>query len=527
MKLTEKTIIQGLKKRVNLSGNKVACIFDDIQYTWCELDLLSDLAAEKIANYGVKKGEHVGLLGINTMEWLVCYYAIHKIGAVAVLLNYGYLETELKNVMEYADVAYLAFGESKTNNDYAVSVGHMQQTLPQLKASFDMNTLVSQCLKEYKDRGTCQKADWPLPDTNAQDTAVIIFTSGTTLKPKGVLLSHGQLMTTMGYVTDKMGWQENDRLLLALPMYHGSGGNTGILASLHCGMSMVIMRYYRSVPVMQVIEKYHCTVFNAVPSMLLLMIKNPEFKKYDLSFLRTGIISGSTISDNQYQRIAKAFKQMQLVPAYGMTEGSTLSTICDVDESENIKMNSAGRPLENVKIRIWNCQKSEEAAPGEVGEIQICGETVMQGYYHMPEKTMASMMEHQWFRTGDAGYMDTKGYLYFKNRITEMIIRGGENISPLEIEQAIRRFDEKIDDVKVVGIPDLVMQEEVAALVTMREGSIDVPGLKHYLKEHLALFKVPKYVYQIEAFPMTGSGKIDLKKTRAIAEQRAGEERKK
>ena len=129
------------------------------------------------------------------------------------------------------------------------------------------------------------------------------------------------------------------------------------------------------------------------------MIKNPEFKKYDLSSLRTGIISGSTISDNQYQRIAKAFKQMQLVPAYGMTEGSTLSTICDVDESENIKMNSAGRPLENVKIRIWNCQKSEEAAPGEVGEIQICGETVMQGYYHMPEKTMASMMEHQWFRT--------------------------------------------------------------------------------------------------------------------------------
>ena len=243
--------------------------------------------------------------------------------------------------------------------------------------------------------------------------------------------------------------------------------------------------------------------------------------------MRTGIISGSTISDNQYQRIAKAFKQMQLVPAYGMTEGSTLSTICDVDESENIKMDSAGRPLENVKIRIWNCQKSEEAAPGEVGEIQICGETVMQGYYHMPEKTMASMMEHQWFRTGDAGYIDTKGYLYFKNRITEMIIRGGENISPLEIEQAIRRFDEKIDDVKVVGIPDLVMQEEVAALVTMREGSIDVPGLKHYLKEHLALFKVPKYVYQIEAFPMTGSGKIDLKKTRAIAEQRAGEERKK
>lgn len=158
MKLTEKTIIQGLKKRVNLSGNKVACIFDDIQYTWCELDLLSDLAAEKIANYGVKKGEHVGLLGINTMEWLVCYYAIHKIGAVAVLLNYGYLETELKNVMEYADVAYLAFGESKTNNDYAVSAGHMQQTLPQLKASFDMNTLVSQCLKEYKDRGNMSKS---------------------------------------------------------------------------------------------------------------------------------------------------------------------------------------------------------------------------------------------------------------------------------------------------------------------------------------------------------------------------------
>ena len=522
MRLTEKTIIRGLKKRVNLSGNKTACIFDDDVYTWRELDQISDAAAGKLVDIGVKKGDHVGILGVNTIEWLVCYYAIHKIGAIAVLLNYGYLEKELRDVVDYADVAYLAFGESKAGSDYGDVVRHVRENLPKLKVYFDMDEVITPCVRAVKEHRTISLS-FPLPDTHENDTAVIIFTSGTTLRPKGVMLSNRQIMETMGEVADSMEWNENDRLLLVLPMYHGSGGNTGILVSLHSGMTLVLMRYYRSVPVMRMIEKYKCTVFNSVPSMLLLMMKNPKFGQYDLSSLKSGIISGSTISAEQYQKIASAFGMKKLIPAYGMTEASTLSTICKIDDADEIKIDSAGKPLENVELRIWNCQQASESMVGEIGEIQIRGETVMQGYYKMPEKTKASMMEGGWFRTGDAGYMDKNGYLHFRNRITEMIVRGGENISPAEIENCIRNFDEKIENVKVVGIADAVMQEEVAALVTMTEGNIDEQGLIEYLKERLALFKVPKYVFQIKEFPMTGSGKIDLKQTRAIAEKFADE----
>ena len=519
MKLTEKTIIQGLKKRVSLSGERIACIFDDVEYTWYELDRISDLAAGELVDIGVKKGDHVGLLGVNTIEWLVCYYAIHKIGAIAVLLNYGYLEKELKDVIDYSDVAYLAFGESKNGSDYGEVITHIREELPKLKAYFDMKEMLKLCIEKVKDNSSIIQASFQIPDTNEKDTAVIIFTSGTTLRPKGVMLSHGQIMEAMGYVAESMEWDENDRLLLALPMYHGSGGNTGILVSLHSGMTMVLMRYYRSVPVMQMIEKYQCTVFNSVPSMLLLMIKNPEFNRYDLSSLESGIISGSTISGEQYQKIVKTLGIKKLIPAYGMTEASTLSTMCRLDDTDETKMDSAGKTIGNVEMRIWNCREEAKAEEGQIGEIQIRGTSVMQGYYNMPEKTKESMMDGGWFRTGDAGYLDKNGNLHFRNRITEMIVRGGENISPAEIENCIRNFDKKIDNVKVVGIADAVMQEEVAALVTMTEGNIDKQGLIAYLKERLALFKVPKYVYQIEAFPMTGSSKIDLKKTRAIAEK--------
>lgn len=522
MKLTEKTIIQGLKKRVSLSENRTACIFDDVTYTWRELDQISDAAAGKLVDIGVKKGDHVGLLGVNTIEWLVCYYAIHKIGAIAVLLNYGYLEKELRDVVDYSDVAYLALGESKTGSDYEDAIRHVRENLPKLKVYFDMNDVMTPCIEAVKEDRTIPLS-FPLPDTHENDTAVIIFTSGTTLRPKGVMLSNGQVMETMGEVADSMKWNEDDRLLLALPMYHGSGGNTGILVSLHSGMSLVLMRYYRSVPVMRMIEKYKCTVFNSVPSMLLLMMKNPKFGKYDLSSLKSGIISGSTLSDEQYQAIVSAFNMDRFIPAYGMTEASTLSTICKINDADDVKMDSAGKPLKNVELRIWNCQQASESAVGQIGEIQIRGETVMQGYYKMPEKTKASMMDGGWFRTGDAGYMDQNGYLHFRNRITEMIVRGGENISPAEIENCIRNFDEKIENVKVVGIADIVMQEEVAALVTMSEGNIDEQGLIEYLKERLAQFKIPKYVFQIKEFPMTGSGKIDLKKIRSIAEKLADE----
>lgn len=525
MKLTGRTIPEILRERAKKNPEEIAYIFDGREYTFAQCDKITDYLAGKLFEKGIRSGTHVGIWGVNTIEWVFHYFAVLKLGAVGVLINYSYKAHELKNILSYADVEYLIYGEAKGELDYAKILESIFPKLPILKEYFSMDSLIS------GDRETerilsgkqTEPEEWEKNVPKEKDVAVIIFTSGTTCQPKGVLLCHGQLVSAMNCVVDKMKWGREDRLLLPLPLFHGSGANCGLLVSILAGMSIVLMRYYSSVSAMELIEKYHCTVFNAVPSMLLLMIKNKHFKEYDLSSIRSGTIAGSAISEENYRKVCEMFNTDKLLLAYGMTETSSLNTLTKYDEDLGERLDNVGNPFEGVEIRIWNCKEKKEARPGETGEIQIRGDCVMLGYYGMEEKTKEKMLPGGWFCTGDAGFLDTKGKLHFKTRLSEMIVRGGENISPPEIECCLELFDERISAVKVIGVEAPVIQEEVVAFIKADALTIKEKEIKAFVKERLADFKVPEYVYQLEEFPMTGSGKIDTGALKEIAKQKIKE----
>lgn len=513
MIVLEKTIPGGLKKRAEISGDKIAYIYNDMEYTWSECDRITDMLAMTLRKRGIKKGTHVGIWGVNSIEWIFHYFAVLKTGAIAVLLNYSYKEKEIKKIVRSSDVEFLFVGETKGISDCKEAMENIKSGSPELKAVYSMEEMLKISQEESDENTGCHSEN----KAGSEDTAVIIFTSGTTKEPKGVMLGHGQIMAAMASVGKQMEWKEEDRQLLVLPLFHGSGINCGITAGLEAGLTTVLLKYYQSVPSMEAIQKYKCNIFNTVPSMLLVMMRNTHFNEYDLSSLESGILSGSTVGAENYKKIIERFHFKKLRCAYGMTETSTLNTLVTDDATLEEKIHSAGRPFPGMELRIWCCSKGITAPKGEVGEIQIKGDCVMQGYYKLPEVTKEQMLPGGWFRTGDAGYMDEKGNLYFKSRLSQMIVRGGENISPLEIEECIEESNENIASVKVVGTPDPVVQEQVVALVQTEERFFDEEAIISYVKDHLADFKVPSYVFRVDNFEMTKTGKVNVKAARELA----------
>lgn len=524
MMLLAKTIPEALRKRVEISRNKEAYICDGVSHTWEECEQITEKLACLLQKKGIKKGTHVGLWGVNSTEWVLHYFAVLKIGAVAVLLNYSYKEQEIREVLSSSDVEFLLLGKPKGTLSYQNIASRVQRKLPELKQVFFMKKMLEEIKKlEVREYEKNEKRMQVLPS----DTAVIIFTSGTTSRPKGVMLGHGQIMETMTCVCKEMRWKEGERQLLALPMFHGSGVNCGVVLGMIAGLTSIVLKYYQSVEAMRAIEKYKCTIFNAVPSMFLMMLKNIHFGEYDISSLQSGILSGSAISTRSYKKITETLHLKRLRCAYGMTETSTLNTLVREDSSDYEKIYSVGKPFLGTKIRIWNCKEEKPVAEKKTGEIQIKGNCIMKGYYSKNGISEGQMLPGGWFRTGDAGYIDENGNLYFKSRLGQMIVRGGENISPAEIEECIEQCDEHIVSVKVVGVDDPIVQEEIVALVEEKEQFFDEKKLRKYAKKNLADFKTPKFIFRVEGFAMTKTGKIDVRAAKNLAEELVKKEREK
>ncbi len=531
MIVQERTIPAALRRRTELSGNHIAIVFDNVLYTWNEVDQITDLAADMLHELGVKKGTHVGIMGLNTIEWVISYLAVMKLGAIGVLINHSYQEEELIYALKYADVEVFIAGICKKQIDAKEIAERRKEDLPMLRLCMNMEKSVDGLILSVKDRsieinGKEMKKYHPTQENvvHEDDDAMIIFTSGTTSRPKGVVQSHGAVVRAMGSVANRMRWTDQDRIVMPLPLFHGSGINCGLMVTILSGMSMVLQRSFHSVEVMEAIQEYRCTVFNAVPSMMLLMIRNPHFEEYELGTLRSGLLSGSTITDESYSKICGALHAEHLLPAYGMTETTTLNTIAEYDSTFEERVGSAGTILEDMELRIWDPEKQTEQDTGKIGEIQLRGYCITKGYYNMAERTEEAMLPCGWFKTGDAGYLDEKGALHFVSRYSQMIIRGGENISPLEIEQCIEEFDESIAAVKVLGVSDPIMQEEPVALIQLQSGNLDKEKLVEYMKSKLACFKVPRYIFVVDDFAMTSSGKIDMKEAQKIALERIKEE---
>lgn len=517
MELINKTICECLKEQVSKTPNKVALEYEDEMFSWKDLDLLSDRVAIVARRMGIKKGSHVGIWSVNTPNWIFTFFALTKLGAIPILINACYKEMELSRVLEYADVEFLCYGDenrdvkckdilekvsSKIFLDYkkCIEIGKSTNGIWKgIKA--DYNDISKEELDDF---------NFETKEISTYDTAAILFTSGTSKTPKGVMLSHYNLVNNSMEIASNMRWTSQDEMCVAVPLYHCFGVTASLLVAVHTGCTIHLLKYYRTIDVLKKIDKYKCTILNGVPSMFLAMMHNEKFKEYNLSCIKSGIIAGSNCSPIEYLKICKTFKFYHLQPSYGQTEASPCITISNYDDSVEVKSQTAGEKIQNIMLRIFDKDTNRELQTGETGEIQTSGYHVMQGYYKMPNETKEVLSENGWLLTGDLGYLDGMGYLHVTGRKTEMIIRGGENISPEEIEGCICGFP-NIKNIKVVGIKADVLQEDIVACIVSIDGkTIDVQKLRDFIKGKLSNYKVPKYILQFKSLHYNASGKVIL-----------------
>lgn len=456
-----------------------------------------------------------------------------KLGAVPVLFNTSCTALELEQLIIQTDVKFVYYGKGYKKINY-------QDIVEELSGK------MAHFVRKWSYIGPTVDGKWFFPDVfsdpngmekgrrersramirvcsekvDCQDMAAILFTSGTTSAPKGVVLSHYNLVNSSLETSVHMKWEERDCMLIAVSMFHCFGITSSLLSSIHAGFSMCVIPYYRTMTVFETVEKYRCTLMNGVPSMFLAMCANPSRNQYDLTSLRRGIIAGSPLSPQEYMWIRHEIPGLKLHSSYGQTETSPCVSIGDVGDTDWDNANTAGRVIENCQVKIVPIQSGGAVSEKGDGEICVKGYNVMQGYYKNPEETAKVLGTDGWLHTGDIGRLDERNFLYVTGRIKEMIIRGGENISPREIEEEIRRYP-GIQNVKVIGLPAPVLQEMVVACIIVREGeTVEEEKLVQFLRERLASYKIPSHVLQMDRFPVLESGKIGLKEIKKFAEEK-------
>lgn len=526
MSLFYETIVQALKHRVSLTPDGIALSEDGISYSWNDVDRVSDRVAQQLHNKGIGKGSNAGLWGVNSPYWVFIFFGLCKAGAVPVLINICFQEKELATVLKNTDIDILLYGKAAKGTHYKSIIDKLDISLfPELKIimPFEPNLETDEipCPLRYFDAGI--ETDKALiaelsNKVKPEDCAVILYTSGTTAAPKGVMLSHISLTNNAFAHVKEMCWNDSDKICLCVPLMHCFGITACLLAAVYSGASLEIISYYKSEKVLAAIQEKSCTVLNGVPSMFLALIHNENFKKYRITGLKSGIIAGSHIGKKEYEQISRELNIDKLQIAYGQTETSPCVSIMPYDETEN-KASSCGKPIENVEVKILYSDVHEEesyASSCPHGEILVKGYNVMMGYYNMPELTQKCFTDDGWLKTGDIGYIDDKGYLHITGRIKDIIIRGGENISPQEIENCISELN-GITAVKVIGLPEKVIQEKIVACICTDNADISEISVQNHVASRLAKYKVPEQVLFFASFPFTSNGKVNKKKLKEAA----------
>lgn len=509
MEYKGKSLQELLERNARDYSDKVAYVYQGESFTWQQVKEDVDLAATTLLSSGVVRGDHVGILGVNSYRWIIGMFACVEIGAVGILANCEYHVDELLHFLSYGKVSTLLYSNAKHGRSYEDDLAQIASECPLLQKKIHFSEL----LASSKDEEALAKAK---AAATLEDTAYVIFTSGTTKRPKGVQLSQGGVLRMARTIADRLELTEQDRQVVAVPLFHGSGANACIMPGVQAAATSVILEGYSSVGVMKAIEQYRCTVYNAVPQTLLLMLNNNDFGRYDLSSLRCGIWAGSAVTEENYERLKKEFGFFNFVLAYGQTEATTLSTMTELHGETALGFAMCGKPLPDVELRIWDEANGCCAPVGGEGEIQINGYTKMQGYLDMPEENAKKYTADGWMRTGDKGRLTPSGDLEFLGRMDDMIIRGGENISPAEIESTICRYSPDVLQVKVLGVDSELFGQEVVAFFTSHT-KVAEEEMHAFLTEHLANCKVPSAIARLEVMPILENGKIDVKSLRKRA----------
>jgi fatty-acyl-CoA synthase len=515
----------------------------NLRYTYTEFKAVVEDCARSLMALGIQKGDHVAVWGQNVPEWVVLQFATGKAGAVLVTINPAYKSHELKYVLEQSDAVALFLTEGAGDADF---LQILQGAVPELVETVDGELSIEDLpfLKNVVLMGGDSVEGLPMtgfeefvgrreevPDEqlrerqallDAEDVINMQYTSGTTGFPKGVQLTHTNIVKNAFYIGECMKLGPEDRVCIPVPFFHCFGCVLGTLNTVTHEGTMVPVESFDAEKVLQAVDQEQCTALLGVPTMFIAELEHPDFEQYDTSSLRTGIMAGSPCPMEVMKKVVDVMGASEITIAYGQTESSPVITQTRTDDPLELRVSSVGRKLPDVEVRIVSMETEEEAGPGEQGELWTRGYHVMRGYYNMEDKTSEVIDDERWLHTGDLAVMDEEGYVRITGRAKDMIIRGGENVYPREIEEFLYTHPE-VSDVQVYGVPDQKYGEKVAAAVKLRQGSeLTAEDIKDYCRENIAYFKVPEYIDFVEDYPMTASGKIQKYKLREAAVERYG-----
>ena len=495
---------------------------------------------EKVAkgfmSLGIKRGDHVSVWASNVPEWVYLQFGLSMIGAVLVTVNTNYKSHELEYILNQSDSTTLVHIRDYRDASYYDIV---RQVVPELgnqnkgminseKLPFLKNVVLAGegnvapgmfLFKEVLDLGK-KISDAELKareeSLDVNDTINMQYTSGTTGFPKGVMLTHYNIVNNARMVGDVMGMTEEDRLLIHVPLFHCFGCVMSTLNSVYHGSTMVVLEAFDPLKALQAIEKEQCTAINGVPTMFIAMLGHPEFEKFNMKSLRTGIMAGAPCPVETMNQVRTKMHCSEVVIAFGQTECSPVMTMTRRDDPVELRVSTVGRLLPDIEGKIIEPDSGEDLPVNTQGEIVTRSDCVMKGYFKMQDATETAIDEDGWLHTGDLGVVDENGYFKVTGRIKDMIIRGGENVYPREIEEFLHAHD-KISDVHVVGVPDEKYGEQVLAAIQLREGeSATADELREYCAGKIARHKIPRYFEFVKEFPMTASGKVQKYKLREL-----------
>jgi len=542
MTLLRKTVGEIVREQAKLYPAQEAYVYPEhgIRKTYEEFDEETDQLAKAFIGMGIEKGENVAIWSDNKREWLLSQYATGKMGAVLVTVNTNYQASELEYLMKQSDATTLILDESFKGTSYIdiirtvcpeLATGErgsiLSDKLPHLKRIILMTEREEQGMYKWSefmaqaDKVTNEQLEEQFQSLDPDDVINIQYTSGTTGFPKGVMLTHNNVVNNGKQIGDYMKLTEQDRVCIPVPFFHCFGCVLGTLAAVTHGSAMILLEQFDPLRVLQAVQDEKCTALHGVPTMFIAELNHPEFKNYDTSTLRTGIMAGSVCPIEVMKRVIEDMGASEITICYGQTEASPVITQTKTDDPIEKRVSTVGKPHPNVEVKIIDPVTGEEMPVGVPGELCTRGYNIMKGYYNNAEATREVIDAEGWLHTGDIAVMDSEGYLDITGRIKDMVIRGGENIYPKEVEEFLYTHP-AIADVQVVGVPDAKYGEELMAWIILKKDvRLDEESVREFCKGSISHHKIPKYIEFIEGYPMTASGKIQKFKLREMSVEKS------
>lgn len=539
--LIEKTFSQVLDTMVREFPNQYAFKYTTLDYTRTYSEFRDDVDqfAKALIRLGVKKGSHVSIWATNVPQWYITFWAVTKIGAVLVSVNTAYKIHEAEYLFKQSDTHTVVMISGYRDSDYAAIMNELcpeiaQNTpgkplhakrLPFLRNIITVGFSMPGCLTweeslEYADKVSNGELRRMADAVDIHDVCNMQYTSGTTGFPKGVMLTHYNVVNNGKCIGDSMDLSTADRMMVQVPMFHCFGMVLAMTASMTHGATLLPLQYFSPKPALACINQEKITAFHGVPTMFIAMLEHADFPKTDFSYMRTGIMAGSPCPIDKMRMVIDQMNMKEIVIVYGQTEASPGCTMSKTTDPIEVRVGTVGAAMPEIECRIVDPATGEDLPDNVPGEFLARGYNIMKGYYKMPKETAGAIDEDGWLHTGDLALRTPEGNFKITGRLKDMIIRGGENIYPKEIEEFIYTHP-KVSDVQVIGIPDEQYGEEIMACIILKAGeTMTEEEMKDYIRAHMAKYKVPRYIDFVKEFPMNVAGKILKYKMREDAVER-------